>query len=87
MRYATVEERPSDILVRNRHGERIKLDRLEASESRLTLGVETALDGNSEEQYKKLLSVSKKWSARIKAGHLMKHNVWHAMSSNIWKTL
>jgi hypothetical protein len=49
-RYTTVQETPSDISVRNHHGERIKLDRLEASESILTVGVETAPDGNSEEE-------------------------------------
>jgi hypothetical protein len=55
-RYVTVEETPAGISVRSQHGERIKLDRLEASELRLTLGVETAPDGNSEEEYKKLLA-------------------------------
>jgi hypothetical protein len=62
------------------------LDRLKASESRLTLGVDTAPDGNSDEEYKKLLAASKKWSVNIKAGQLTKHDAWHAMSSTIWKT-
>jgi hypothetical protein len=48
--------------------------------------VETALDGNSKEEYKKLLAASKKWSAKIKAGRLTKHDAWHAMSSTICKT-
>jgi hypothetical protein len=86
-RYATVKETRADISVRNQNGEQIKLDRLEASESRITLGVETAPDGNSEEEYKKLLAASKKWSAQIKRGRLTKHDAWHAMSSStIWKT-
>jgi hypothetical protein len=77
---------PADISVGNQHGERIKLDRLEASKSRLTLGVERALDGNSEGKYKKLLAASKKCSAHIiKSGRLTIHNAWHAMSSSIWK--
>jgi hypothetical protein len=50
------------------------------------LGAETAPDGNSEEEYKKLLAALKKWSAQIKAGRLTKNDAWHAMSSTIWKT-
>jgi hypothetical protein len=82
-RYATVEETPADISVRN---QRIMLDRLESSESRLTLGVVTEPDGNSEEEYKKFLAASKKWSAQIKSGRLTKHDAWHAMSSTMRKT-
>jgi hypothetical protein len=49
--------------------------------------VQTAPDENLEKEYKTILAASKKWSAQIKVGRLMKHNAWHAMSSIIWKTL
>jgi hypothetical protein len=50
------------------------------------LEVETAPDGNSGEEYKKLLAASKKWSTQIKSGRLTKYDTWHAMSSTIWRT-
>jgi hypothetical protein len=85
--YVSNEETPESISVRYHAGDRVELERLEATEARKTLGVKTAPTGDNTSQFEHTLEASHKWAAQIKASNLRQMDDWLALRSTIWKTL
>jgi hypothetical protein len=65
----------------------VELERLEVTEARKTLGVNTAPTGDNTAQFEHMLESSQKWAAQIKASNLRQVDAWLALRSTIWKTL
>ena len=86
-RYATIDETPAELDVRDFNGQRKKLERLAVHEAQRTLGVRLAPDGNSASEFEYLLGKAKEWGERIRTGHLPRHLVWESMQTTILKTM
>ena len=86
-RYATTDETPAELYVRDSNGQRKKLERLSIGEAQRTLGVRLAPDGNSVREIEYLLGKAKEWRERIRTGHLPRHLVWESLQTTILKTL
>jgi len=86
-KYKTEKEAPAELFVRDTTGQRIKLERLEPSDARRTLGVRLAPDGNQNDQQQFMTQMANSWADRIRTGYLPKHLVWQSLLTTIMKTL
>jgi hypothetical protein len=86
-RYATIDETPANVSVLDATGIRVTLERLEAHESRKTLGVETAPDGNSDREFQIMCKLTEGWRDKKRASHLQKMDAWQALNTKIWNSL
>ena len=86
-RYATPEETPAFLTVRNCKGERLPLERLASDNAQRTLGVRQAPDGNNEAQFQYMVEVAKVWADNIRTGHLPRRLTWQSLTTAILKTL
>ena len=86
-RYATVEETPAEISVKDCNGKVSNLQRLSVSEAKRTLGVRIAPDGNNGAEMKFLKSRVDDWAERIRTGHLPRHISWQSMNTTIMRSI
>jgi hypothetical protein len=86
-RYTPVKESPAKLTLKDSEGVPVELTRLEAHESRKTLGVKTAPDGSSDAEFDHLLALTESWRDKVRAIHLRKLDVWQALHSTIWMSL
>ena len=86
-RYATEEDCPAELTVRDLNGEVKVLKRLHPSQAERTLGIRLAPDGSWNAEYKYLLAQAKKWADNIRVAHLPRHLVRQSMLTTIMKTL
>ena len=86
-RYASIDETPASILVRDADGNAKVLQRLTASEARRTLGVRLAPDGNNTSEFEELIEKAVLWADLIRSGHLPRHLVWESMNTTVLKSI
>ena len=86
-RYARIDETPAELHVRDQFGQVQKLERLEVSEARRTLGVRIAMDGNNNAEFMYLKGVATNWVENTRNGHLPSHYAWQSMLTTVLKTL
>jgi hypothetical protein len=82
-KYATIEETPASISVRDCHGAIKQLERLPIAEARRTLGVRLAPDGNNQAEFENLCEKAKSWADNVRTGHLPRHLVWQSMNTTL----
>ena len=63
------------------------VQRIEPSDTKETLGVYLAGDGNNKEQIKNLREKSQKYAQCVKSGFITKYDINHALRTTIWKSL
>ena len=85
--YASIQECLGDIYVIDINNSCKKLCRLEPSQAYETLGVFIAPDGNSDDQFNKLLTLAKKWSDSMRTGSIHRREAWLAVISTILTSL
>jgi len=85
--YVSTAESPATLWVKDIHGDRKPLKRLETHEGATTLGVDIAADGNSVKQFQKMKEASIKWADQIRTDRLKRSEVHLALHSTLWKTL
>ena len=86
-RYRSNQECPAQLSIRNHHGQRITLPRLEPHEARTTLGVNLAPDGNHDSQAHRMRRQAEEWADHVRTGYLQRHEVWVALHSTILRSL
>jgi hypothetical protein len=59
--YATIDETPANVSVWDATGRRVMLECLEARESRKILGVESAPNGNSDREFRRMCKLTEGW--------------------------
>jgi hypothetical protein len=77
LRYATIADTPANVSVLDASGRRVTLTarsalRLEAHETRNTLGVKTAPDGKNDREFQRMLALTEGWRDKIRASLLRK---------------
>jgi hypothetical protein len=87
LRYKTIQETPGDLHVNDVTGEKKLLTRVEVTESRETLGICLAPDGNMCGQFAKLHKLAKEWVDMMQAGKLNGKEIWTALKTTIWRTM
>ena len=85
--YATLEETPATLQVKDCNGQMQMLTRLPVDQAEWTLGVCVAPDGNMKNEFEYLQSVVKEWGERTRTGHLPKWLTWQSLSTTIMKKL
>ena len=85
--YATIEDSPATLSVRDPHGVQTQLERLPAHQAIRMLGVRLAPDGNNDAEVAYLRSKAKDWAERIRNGHLPNRLAWQSLQSSILRTL
>jgi hypothetical protein len=85
--YSSIEQAPADVQVKDKHGVMQTLQRLEPHESRRSLGVYSAPDGNSRDQVAILRATAEEWSEKVRTGHLPQAAAWIALTTRIMKTI
>ena len=85
--YASVEETPAGIQVRDCNGTVKLLERLPVFEARRTLGIRLAPDGNNDAEVKFLRERTLEWADCIRMGHLPRRLVWELMQTTILKSI
>ena len=85
--YKSVSETPFELRMQGWDGRVLKLDRLEASQARRSLGLRSPPDGNNKAQVRYLRSVAKGWRDKMRTGHLNKFDAWTALTTQIMKTI
>jgi hypothetical protein len=85
--YVTIDETPAFFSVLDATERQVTLERLEAHESRKTLGVETAPDSNSDREFWRMRKLMEGWQDNISSSHLRKKDAWQAFNITIWKSL
>jgi hypothetical protein len=83
-RYESQGETPGDLYVNDILNTNKKLTRLEPHQAYETLGVHLAPDGNSLDQFIKLLQLATSWSDSMRTGNISKDDAWLALTSMIW---
>jgi hypothetical protein len=83
-RYSTIPETPMQLTMNNNSSSPIRLERLEVTEARRTLGVRLAPDGNNQAEFKYLREECNQWADRIWSGMVPRKYAWQAFSSTIW---
>lgn len=86
-RYASIEETPASISVRDSDGNVKVLSRLSTSEAQRTLGVRLAPDGNNIAEFEELLEKARTWADAIRAGHLPRNLVWESMNTTVLQSI
>jgi hypothetical protein len=81
--YVSNKDKPASISVRNHAGDRVELERLEVTEARKTLVVNTAPTGENTAQFEHMLEASQKWAAQIQTSTLRQMDAWLAIRSTI----
>jgi hypothetical protein len=86
--YRKVEDIVYEFTVTNHNDTTQRLNQLEVSEGRCTLGVFLAPDGNNSAAIQHLRQKSEEWGDYIKTGHLTKKDAWLATETTImWSLL
>jgi hypothetical protein len=86
-KYATKQDVPGDINVRDADG-RIKiLPRLDPHQANETLGIFLAMDGNHRDEIDKLRSKTEEFAGFIRTGFVTRDEAWYSLKSTIMKTL
>jgi hypothetical protein len=85
--FASLQECLGDIYVNDINNSRKQLCRLEPNQAYETLGVFIAPDGNSDDQFNKLLTLAKKWSDSMQTGSIHRGEAWLAVISTILRSL
>ena len=85
--YSSIEQAPADVQVKDKQGVMQTLQRLEPHESRRSLGVYSAPDGNSKDQVAILRATAENWSEKIRVGRLPQTEAWLALTTRIMKTI
>ena len=87
-RLATKDETPFSLYIRDSYsGEQVEIDRLGVDEARTTLGVNQCPSGSMESQKARMIEITTKWAAQMKAGIIKKHEMWISVTMMLWKTL
>ena len=86
-KYASIEETPADISVKDCNGEISNLERLEVWEAQRTLGVRIAPDGNNIEEAKFLQMKTEEWADKLRTGHIPRRLAWMSMLTTIIKSI
>ena len=79
-KYATTQEAPGVLRVRDSQGVLQTLERVPVDEARRTLGVWSAPDGNWDLQTKLMVEKAETWTQRVSTGHLNKYDAWTALT-------
>ena len=82
-----LEETNVGLQVKDSEGNAKVIEKLAASDSRRTLGVRLAPDGNNEAEVKFLRERAQNWADRVRTGHLPRRLVWESMNTTILKSL
>ena len=85
--YKTIRENPGNIQIKNSDGNYQILKRLETHESRETLGLWNAPDGNQNLQIAALEEKIAKWTAKIKTRQLTSTESWISLRGGIGKSI
>lgn len=85
--YNTISASPFELTVKDLHGERRTLRRLEFHEAERTLGVFLAPDGNMKTQHRHLREKCERWADQIRTGHLPKRLAWQDYTTTISRSL
>ena len=86
-RYATIDDTPGQLTVRDWDGIVKPIQRMEPTEAYETLGLWMAPDGNLDEQFDRLLTMVKQWSDRIRTSFLRKHDAAYALKVTVLKKI
>ncbi len=86
-RYATIEDTPGQLTVKDWDGIVKPIQRMEPTEAYETLGLWMAPDGNLDEQFDRLLTMVKRWSDRIRTSYLRKHDAAYALKVTVLKKI
>ena len=87
-RLATKDETPFSLYIRDSYsGEPVEIERLDATEARTTLGVNQCPSGSMESQKHRMIAITTKWAAQMRAGIIKKHEMWISVTMMLWKTL
>ena len=86
-RYASIDETPASIQVRDASGTLQTLERLAPHVARRTLGVRLAPDGNSQAEFRHLRGLARSWAEKLRTGHLPRHLAWQNFTTTICRSL
>lgn len=85
--YSSIKKAPADVQVQDKNGVMQTLQHLEPHESRRSLGVYSAPDGNSQDQVAILHASAEDWSEKICTGCLPQAEAWLTLQTRIMKTI
>ena len=85
--YRSVADIPGDLHLHNKDGSTDIIRRLEVTEARESLGIQTRYDGIQDDQKEYLRRKTVKWKDAIRSGHLQKDDAWYCLQSSIMKTV
>ena len=85
--YVTKEDSPEILTLRTSKENRTVLRRLNPNESKETLGVYLAVDGNNNQTIKELKNKVIRFGDQIRTGNLNPNEAWYALNSTIMKTI
>lgn len=85
--YATRQDTPGNITVRDADGQQKILPRLDPHEANETLGIHIAMDGNQAAEVLSLRSKTAAFAEKIRTGFIQRDEAWHALNTTILKTL
>jgi hypothetical protein len=85
--YKSVKETGGQLRVRDPSGSVLSLKQMEPWAAERTLGIRLAPDGNMKDQFDWMLATARKWTDKIRTGHLPRHLTWLAWKTTIQKTL
>lgn len=85
--YNSILDTPHDLSVKDHNGNISKLERLEVSQAKETLGLWIAMDGNQDRQKMELIKKIDTWVAKIRTGLLTKTEARLSLKSGIAKSL
>ena len=87
-RLATKDETPFALYIRDSSsGQPVEIDRLDVNDARTTLGVNQCPSGCMVSQKERMIGITSKWAAQMKAGIIKKHEMWISVTMMLWKTL
>jgi hypothetical protein len=86
-RYATKDDFPGDIQVRDADGCLKILPRLEPNQANETLGIYLAMDGNHQEEINKLRSKAEEFAGHVRTSMVTREEAWYSLHSTVMKTL
>ena len=86
-RYATIEETPATLYVKDCDGIVKSLTRLPVEDAQRTLGVRLAPDGNNKAQFEYMRDKVQDWADKIRTGHLPRHLTWQSLVTTILKSI
>ena len=85
--YATAEDAPAKLYMRDSEGQLHKIQRLSINQAERTLGVRLAPNGNNAAQIKHMTNQAAEWGECLQTGLLSKALAWQAMHTTIIKSL